>query len=108
MADLPSVPAADVPEGAVLVDVREDAEWDAGHIPGALHIPMGQIPARVAELPAEAELHVVCRAGGRSARVAAWLQENGYDVVNVAGGMGAWAEAGRPMVTDDGREPTVL
>ena len=108
MADLPSVPASAVPDGATVLDVREDEEWAAGHIDGALHVPMGQVPARLAELPADTELHVVCRAGGRSARVAAWLQENGYDVVNVAGGMGAWAEAGRPMVTDDGREPTVL
>ena len=108
MSDLPSVPAAAVPDEAVLLDVREDEEWAAGHAPGALHIPMGQIPSRVAELPAETELHVVCRGGGRSARVAAWLQENGFDAVNVAGGMGAWADAGRPLVTDDGREPTVL
>ena len=108
MADLPSVPAADVPASAVVLDVREDAEWDAGHIDGALHIPLGQIPQRIAELPADTELHVVCRGGGRSARAAAWLQENGFDAVNVAGGMGAWAEAGRPLVADDGREPTVL
>ncbi|PPK92360.1 rhodanese-related sulfurtransferase [Kineococcus xinjiangensis] len=108
MADLPSVPAALVPAGVVVLDVREDDEWAAGHIDGALHIPMGQVPQRVQELPADDELHVICRSGGRSARVVAWLQENGYDAVNVAGGMGAWADAGRPMVADDGREPGVL
>ncbi|GAA4663693.1 rhodanese-like domain-containing protein [Kineococcus glutinatus] len=108
MVDLPSVPAADVPARAVVLDVREDDEWAAGHIDGALHIPMGQVPQRVGELPADAELHVVCRAGGRSARVVAWLQENGFEAVNVTGGMGAWADAGRPLVADDDRVPGVL
>ncbi|MFB9377113.1 rhodanese-like domain-containing protein [Kineococcus gynurae] len=106
MSDLPVVPAADVPADAVLLDVREDEEWEAGHAEGALHIPMGEIPQRLSELP-EGELHVVCRAGGRSMRVAQWLQQNGYDVVNVDGGMGAWADAGRPLVTDSGAEPYV-
>ncbi|WP_369055984.1 rhodanese-like domain-containing protein [Kineococcus terrestris] len=106
MSDVPQVPAADVPADAVVLDVREDDEWDAGHADGALHIPMSQVPQRLGELP-EGELHVVCRAGGRSQRVAEWLQQNGYDVVNVEGGMGAWADAGRPMVSESGQEPFV-
>ncbi|GAA2034996.1 rhodanese-like domain-containing protein [Pseudokineococcus marinus] len=101
------VPAADVPEDAVLVDVREDDEWAAGHAPGAVHIPLGDLPARVGELP-EGDVHVVCRSGGRSARAAAWLQQNGVDAVDVAGGMGAWYEAERPMVSESGQEPRVL
>ena len=101
-----SVDAAAVPADATLLDVREDDEWVAGHAEGALHVPMGQVPQRLPELP-EGELHVVCRAGGRSLRVAQWLAQNGYDVVNVDGGMGAWAEAGRPMVSETGEEPFV-
>ena len=105
--DLRSVPAADVPEDAVLVDVREDDEWAAGHAPGAVHLPLGDLPARLGELP-EGDVHVVCRSGGRSARATAWLQQNGVEAVNVSGGMGAWFEAGRPMVSDTGQEPRVL
>lgn len=103
---VPTVPAAEVPADAVVLDVREDDEWVAGHAQGALHIPMGEVPQRLSELP-EGQLHVVCRAGGRSLRVAQWLQQNGYDVVNVDGGMGSWAEAGRPMVSETGQEPFV-
>ncbi|WP_432482882.1 rhodanese-like domain-containing protein [Kineococcus esterisolvens] len=106
MSEVPSVNAAAVPADATLLDVREDDEWQAGHADGALHIPMSEVPQRLAELP-EGELHVVCRAGGRSLRVAQWLSQNGYDVVNVEGGMGAWADAGRPMVSETGEEPFV-
>ncbi len=97
---------ADVPvqfgPGAVLLDVREDDEWQRGHAAGALHIPMGQVPARLAEITADGELYVICRAGGRSRRVAQYLQDNGYRPVNVEGGMQAWADAGRPVITDGG------
>lgn len=104
----PVVTVADVPEGAVLLDVREQDEWDAGHAPGALHVPLGDLPSRLGDLPDDAELQVLCRAGGRAARAAAWLQENGYDAVVVDGGMGAWQDAGRPVVADDGSEPRVI
>jgi rhodanese-related sulfurtransferase len=103
----PAVQVAEVPEGAVVLDVREDDEWQAGHAPGALHVPMGDLPARLADLPDE-ELYVVCRSGGRSARAAAWLVRNGYDAVNVVGGMGAWVEAGRPLEAPGGAVPRVL
>lgn len=95
-------------ENTTVVDVREDYEWAAGHIEGALHIPMEQIPARLDELDPDADLHVICRTGGRSQRVAQWLVANGYSAVNVAGGMGAWLEADRPMVSDTDQTPTVL
>ncbi len=104
----PVVTAADVPEGAVLLDVREQDEWDAGHAPGALHVPLGDLPSRLGDLPADAELQVLCRAGGRAARAAAWLQENGYDAVVVDGGMGAWQDAGRPVVAEGDEAPRVL
>jgi rhodanese-related sulfurtransferase len=86
----------------VLLDVREDDEWRRGHAPGAQHIPMGQVPSRLSEIGADTKLFVVCQAGGRSQRVAQYLARNGYAPVNVAGGMLAWAAAGRPVITDDG------
>ena len=104
---VPTVSASEVPEDAVVLDVREDAEWVAGHIDGATHIPMGEVPGRLGDLPEGDPLYVTCRAGGRSARVAAWLNVNGYDAVNVGGGMGEWQAAGRPMVSETGQEPFV-
>ena len=97
---------ADVPltfDGSVvLLDVREDDEWQRGHAPGARHIPIGQVPSRLNEIDPDVKLFVVCQAGGRSQRVAQYLARNGYAPVNVSGGMSAWAVAGRPVVTDDG------
>ena len=71
------------------------------------HIPMGDVPARLDDLPEGDPLYVTCRGGGRSARVAAWLNQNGFDAVNVAGGMGEWEAAGKPMVSETGRPPFV-
>jgi rhodanese-related sulfurtransferase len=102
---------ADLPvafdESAVLLDVREDDEWQRGHAAGARHIPMGDVPARIGEIDADATLYVMCHAGGRSMRVAQYLARNGYQPINVNGGMLAWAEAGRAVVTDDGGVGTV-
>lgn len=104
---LPTVDAASVPADAVLLDVREPGEWDAGHAEGALHIPMGQVPARRGELPPQGRLYVVCRSGARSARVVQYLLAEGRDAVNVDGGMHAWEAAGRPLVSSDGRPASV-
>lgn len=105
-ADMASVPAA-FGESVVLLDVREDDEWQRGHVAGAQHIPMGEVPARIAEIDPDATLYVVCHAGGRSQRVAQYLVRNGYAPINVTGGMLAWAGAGRPVVTDDGAAGSV-
>lgn len=104
---VPSVAAAAVPVDATVLDVREDDEWQAGHIEGALHVPLVDVPVRFGELPADTEIVVVCRSGGRSARAVAWLIDNGVDAVNLDGGMGAWADAGRPMVSETGSDPVV-
>ena len=109
---VPTVAARDVPADAVVLDVREDHEWVVGHIEGATHIPMGELPGRFGELSELAddtagEVVVVCRSGGRSARVVAWLAQYGVDAVNLDGGMGAWAAAGRPMVSETGGVPVV-
>ena len=99
--------AADVPAGATILDVREDDEWDAGHVDGSTHVPLSELPARAGDVPAGDPLVVVCRVGARSAQVTAWLRQQGREVVNLAGGLEAWQAAGRPLVTDDGRPGTV-
>jgi rhodanese-related sulfurtransferase len=104
---LPDVPAATVPDGAWLLDVREDDEWAAGHAPGARHIPLGDLGARAAEVPQDELIYVVCRSGHRSGQAAQALAGAGWRAVNVAGGMQQWAAAGLPMVTDSGAEPYV-
>ncbi|HZK06434.1 MAG TPA: rhodanese-like domain-containing protein [Actinomycetaceae bacterium] len=96
-----------VPEGTVVVDVREQDEWDAGHVPDAVHIPMSELAQRVRELP-EAPLLVICRSGGRSARAVSWLRQFGYDATNLGGGTLAWAERRLPVVRDDGAAGTVV
>lgn len=79
-----------------IVDVREPSEWQQGHVDGAIHIPMSEVVERLAEVPDGAA--VICRSGARSARVVAYLERQGLDAVNVAGGTLAWAAEGRPMV----------
>ncbi|MEB3101985.1 rhodanese-like domain-containing protein [Ferviditalea candida] len=73
-----------------ILDVREPEEWLSGHIPGAIHIPMGQITQRLEEIDPDEELIVVCRSGNRSGMVCDYLSERGYNVVNMSGGMMAW------------------
>jgi rhodanese-related sulfurtransferase len=99
---------SDVPLDAFLLDVREDDEWTAGHAPGALHVPMMEIPARADDVPTDRDIVVVCRVGARSAQVVAYLRQNGFDrVTNLDGGMAEWEAAGRPMVSEDGGAPRV-
>jgi len=83
--------------GAILVDVREQDEWDAGHAPTALFLPMSELKDRVDELPNDRQLLIVCHSGGRSLRVTSFLLGAGYDAVNVVGGMSAWAAQGGPV-----------
>lgn len=87
-------------EGAVLLDVREPDEWEAGHAPDAVWIPMGQVHDRRGELAADRRLVVACRVGGRSAAITDVLTAYGFDAVNLEGGMRAWAAAGLPVVVD--------
>ncbi len=105
MHSLPEVDVTAAPvepsPGVTVLDVREDDEWQAGHIAGALHIPLMQVPQRFTELDAEHRILVVCKVGGRSAQATQFLCAQGRDAVNLAGGMVAWEAAGRPMVRDD-------
>ncbi len=96
---IPTISITEIPAGAYLLDVREDDEWAAGHAPEAQHLPMHELPGRLAEIPTEGDVVVACRVGGRSAQVTAFLLSQGWDnVVNLAGGMQAWEAAGRPVV----------
>jgi rhodanese-related sulfurtransferase len=106
---VPSVTPGDVAEGTYLLDVREPDEWAAGHAPGAHHLPMMEIPARMAEVPTDAEVVVVCRSGGRSGQVVSYLMGNGWDNVrNLDGGMQRWAASGREVVSENGQPAQVL
>ena len=110
MTDVPEIDLASLPDDAVLVDVREQNEWDAGHAPNAVHLPMADVPGSLDLLPDtdEGTVVVVCRSGGRSSRVVAWLVQQGFDVANLPGGMRAWQAAGRPMEAAGGAQPRVL
>jgi rhodanese-related sulfurtransferase len=111
-APLPTVDAAAVPSDGLVLDVREDDEWAAGHVEGALHVPMSDFVARFGEVTEALgdgrRAFVMCRVGGRSAQVTQYLVQQGIDAVNVDGGMLAWDGAGRPMVTDNGGPASVL
>ncbi|WP_315968829.1 rhodanese-like domain-containing protein [Aeromicrobium massiliense] len=87
-----------LPADLVVLDVREDHEWEAGHVEGAVHVPLAQVPERAGELDPQKRTLVVCHLGGRSARATAYLQQLGHDVINLDGGMDAWQAAGRPTV----------
>lgn len=111
MSSSPEVPQTSVDrvaDDADVLDVREPDEWAAGHIEGALHVPLADLPRRVADLPPAGPLVVICRVGGRSAQATAYLQGIGIDAVNVDGGMQSWAAAGRPMVSETGAPPRVI
>ena len=88
--------------GAVsVVDVREWDEFRSGHVPGAVHIPLSTVPLRMAELDRNQRHYLVCQAGGRSGQAVAFLEQQGYDVVNVVGGTGDWLAAGYPVEVPD-------
>ncbi|MFC7456630.1 rhodanese-like domain-containing protein [Brachybacterium sp. GCM10030267] len=104
-----SVAPAAVPENAHLIDVREQSEWDAGHAPNAQHLPASSLLENLDKIPEDdSELYIVCRSGGRSAQVTQWLNTNGFEAINVAGGMDMWFESGLPMESEGDGEPYVL
>jgi rhodanese-related sulfurtransferase len=81
-----------------IFDVREQEEYDQGHIPGITLIPMGQVPDRLSEIPTDKTIIVTCRSGNRSGQVAEFLREQGYKQVhNMKGGIVAWEKAGYPV-----------
>ena len=92
--------------GAMLLDVRQDDEFALGHAPGAVHIALNELPDHLARLDTRRQIVCVCRSGGRSTRASEFLLEQGYNVVNLEGGMLAWAGEGQPLVADSG-EPVI-
>ena len=104
----PEVAARLLDEGAaVLIDVREPEEWAVGRAPQAAHIPLGELGARLDELPSDRDLIMVCRSGARSDRAAAALSGLGLSASNLQGGMQAWQAAFLPVVADEGRPGAV-
>jgi len=106
-ATLPSVDVATardlVRDGAVLLDVRESSEWNVGHAPQAVHLPLGRIDEASTKVGGGKQVVVVCRSGNRSLSATKALISMGYDAVNLAGGMTAWAQAGGQVVDRSGR-----
>lgn len=99
-----AVPEIDVEEldhrrqaGAFVLDVRQPDEYEAGHVPGAVLVPLDELGARQDVLPTDQPLLVICKSGGRSMTAATALRQAGYDATNVAGGTMAWIEAGKPV-----------
>jgi len=91
-----------------LLDVREEDEWQAGHIDGAQHIPLGELGERIGELPTGRSIVAVCRSGVRSDAAVRGLRQLGYDAENLDGGVTAWTRAGLPLVDDAGRPGRVI
>jgi rhodanese-related sulfurtransferase len=84
-------------EGAVLIDVRQPDEFEAFRVPGAVLIPLADVPERIEEIPDDRRVYVICAVGNRSAKAVDYLNRQGFDTVNVAGGSKAWMEAGHPV-----------
>lgn len=110
MTSEPEVPAITIDElaaieagGRCVFDVRQPDEYAEGHVPGAVLVPLADVPDRVGEFPVDQTVYVVCRSGARSARAVGFLRASGVDAVNVDGGTMAWIEAGREVV--EGGDP---
>ncbi len=93
----PTAAHEQVAAGALLLDVREDGEWQAARFPGAVHAPLSRFMEHVADLPKDRPIVVACAVGGRSVQAAAWLKSQGYDASNLSGGLNAWHAAGLPV-----------
>lgn len=107
MSEIAASDAWDSRDEVLFLDVREPHEWKAGHVEGALHVPMQQLRDEVGRLPQDRRIVAVCRSGARSGAVTGALRQAGFDAVNLVGGMHAWAGAGLPFVAEDGGDPRV-
>lgn len=110
MGDIETVAVTELPDDftgdgdRILLDVREDDEWELGHVRGALHIPLNEVPARIEEIDLDRELVVICRTSGRSFRIMEYLLMRGIDGAVATGGMVAWENADKPVETGSGDE----
>ena len=107
MSTIPTTTVTELPDDAVIVDVREADEWAAGHAPNAIHIPLATCRPGSTSCPRPTTPSpIVCRMGGRSARAVQWLVHQGFDVANVEGGMLAWQRAGKQLAGP--AEPSII
>lgn len=103
-----------IDEGAQLVDVRADHEWEAGHIAGAKHVPLPELPQRTGEIDQDRPVVVYCRGGNRSSMATAALNDAGYDAVKLSEGIVGWAGEDLPLepeggyVSDSGEAAAIL
>mgnify|MGYP000996441575 CR=1 FL=1 len=87
-------------QGAYLLDVREQVEWEEAHVEGAVLIPLGELSTRLDELPTDEDILVICRSGNRSAQARDLLRQAGFErVTSISGGINAWMAAGLPVVS---------
>jgi rhodanese-related sulfurtransferase len=91
-----------IDEGAQLVDVRAEHEWEVGHIAGATHLPLDELAERAGEIDKERPVVLYCRGGTRSTMAAAALTDAGYDAAKLSEGIVGWDEVGLPLAPDDG------
>ena len=96
-----------VEAGALLLDVREDNEWESGRAASATHVALSEVPDHLEEFPNDRTIVCVCRSGARSVRATKFLLEQGRVAVNLEGGMLAWSAEGEPLVGDLD-EPTII
>lgn len=101
--DVPQIDVGQLAEaraaGAFVLDVRQPDEYEQAHVPGAVLIPLAEVPDRVAEVPATGPVYVICRSGARSQRAAEHLRALHLDARNISGGTLAWIEAGHAVVS---------
>ena len=103
-----------IDDGAQLIDVRADHEWEAGHIAGATHIALPELPQRTGEIDKDRQVVVYCRCGNRSSMATAALDEAGFDTVKLSEGIVGWSEANLPLepeggyVADSGEAAAIL
>ena len=90
-------------EGAQLVDVRADHEWEMGRIEGAVHLPLAELSERIGEIDEDRPVVLFCRGGNRSTMATEALAAEGYDAAKLSGGIVGWAEAGLPLEPEGGQ-----
>jgi rhodanese-related sulfurtransferase len=91
-----------IEEGAQLIDVRAEHEWEVGHIAGATHLPLDELAERAGEIDKERPVVLYCRGGTRSTMATTALADAGYDAAKLSEGIVGWDEAGLPLAPDDG------
>ncbi|MGB5952787.1 MAG: rhodanese-like domain-containing protein [Ornithinimicrobium sp.] len=105
--DMPTISVNDLADDERMLDVRTHEEWAAGHAPNARNSPLRSLGTSLGNIDINERIAVVCRSGGRSSQAVEYLRKEGFDAVNVEGGMQAWAEANKEMVSEGDDDPTV-